>query len=337
MRTSLLAALLAVPLVGCASTTGPKVAPEIPAPDPRVAPALDPRIDAVAREELDAAVARWAPTTAVAIVLEARTGAILAAQGRDGTRSDGAIATTRAFVTGSTLKPLTVAAALEENTVTPDTTVDCATRAYGTSELRAVVPRGGLSVADVVVVSSNVGMSRVYDGLGLARVYTWLHRFHVDEPPARVPDVFDEKSLDAARLAMGGLAATTPMQMAAAYAAIFNGGSFVAPSTTRGPVAPERVLSASTAAAVTSMLERAVASEIGTGALARVEGHRVAGKTGTADHEGQWYGSFVGTVLDAKIPFVVLVGFVTPRSSGYTGGTIAAPTFARIARRIVEE
>ena len=64
--------------------------------------------------------------------------------------------------------------------------------------------------------------------------------------------------------------------------------------------------------------------------------HRVAGKTGTGDHHGNYYASFIGTVLDAKVQFVVLAAFELPQKTGYTGASAAAPTFAKIAGRIVE-
>lgn len=325
--------VLAVLFLGCTSATKP---PPAPVTQASAVPALDMRIDRIAREELDAAVERWKPSAAVAIALEAKTGAILAVQGREGAKDAPSLATARTFVTGSTLKTIVFAAALEEKTITPETKVDCATRKYGTAELTDASPHGTLSIADALAVSSNVAASRVYDTLGLDRLYAWLRRFHFDDAPSHLPIVQDPHGIDAAALAAGELAEATPMQMAAAYAAIVNGGTWVAPTSSRGPVVEERVLARETTAAVLTMLEGVVTSDIGTGKLARVEGHRVAGKTGTGEHHGKYYGSFVGTVLDATTPFVVLVGFELPQSSGYTGASVAAPTFARIARRIVE-
>ena len=122
------------------------------------------------------------------------------------------------------------------------------------------------------------------------------------------------------------------MQMAGAYTAIFNAGTYASPTTDPAKVHTEPLLHAETVHILLPMLEGAVTS--GTGKLARIDGHRVAGKTGTGDHQGRYYGSFVGSVLDAKTPFVILVAFDLPQSSGYTGASVAAPTFARIARRL---
>jgi len=316
--------LLAVVLLGCSSS------PKSATPPVVDKPAASP-VDRIVREELDAAVQRWKPTAAVAIVLAAKTGDVLAVHGRDGTRDDASIATSRTFVTGSTLKSIVLAAALEEKTIAPDAKVDCATRLYGTEELHDASPHGTLSLPEVLAVSSNVGTARVYDTLGLERLYVWLRRFHFDDAPSHLPVVSDPKGIQAAALAVGELAETTPMQMAAAYVALFNGGTYV-----RAGAPPQRVITEQTAATMVKMLEGVVTSDGGTGKLARIEGHRVAGKTGTGDHHGRYYGSFVGSVLDAKEPFVVLVGLELSQASGYTGASAAAPTFARIARRMVE-
>lgn len=295
---------LGVVLLGCSSS--PKPAP------PPTNPSID--VARVVREELDAAIAKWKPSAAVAIVLHAKTGAVLA---------DVAVPAPRAFVTGSTLKTITIAAALDDKAVTPDTKVDCATRTYPTGELHDAAPHGALSITDVLAVSSNVGTSRVYDLLGPERTNAWFARFHLDIKVA-------SDGLDATRAAIGALAEVPPMQMAAAYAPLVNGGTYVAGG------ASERVLREDTAATVLAMLENAVNSDIGTGKLARIPGHRVAGKTGTGDHHGKYYGSFIGTVLDGKSPLVILVGFELPQSSGYTGASVAAPTFAQIAAKLVD-
>ncbi|MGZ3422218.1 MAG: penicillin-binding transpeptidase domain-containing protein [Polyangiales bacterium] len=322
--------ILSIMLLGCASSAQPTTSPPAAA---KAVSTLDPRVQRIVREELDRAVAEWKSSKSVAIAIEPSTGAILAVEGRDGTHDDPSMATVHTFVTGSTLKTITFAAALEEKTIAPDAKLDCATRLYGTHELHDASPHGVMSLSEVLATSSNVGTSRVYDTLGLDRLYTYLRRFHFDDGPSHLPTVTDGASIQAAELAVGELAEATPMQMAAAYAAIVNGGSYIAPTTTRGSVAKERVLGEGTVKTIMAMLEGVVTS--GTGKLARIEGHRVAGKTGTGDHHGQYYGSFVGTVLDAKTPFVVLVGFELPQSSGYTGASAAAPVFARIATRIL--
>jgi cell division protein FtsI (penicillin-binding protein 3) len=296
---------------------------------------FDPRVQLVAREELARAVAEWKPASAVVVVLDPSTGAILAMEGRDRDRNEPNLAMERAFVTGSTLKTFTIAAALDARTIDIDTHVDCATRAYGEAKLFDPEEHGSLSIAEVLAVSSNVGTSRIYDTLGLDRLYAALRRLHIGDPPARLPLVSDPSSIRAATLAAGELAEATPLQMAAAYATLFNDGVYLKPSLTRRDQVPERVFQPETALTMTAMLQTSVTSDRGTGKLARIEGARVAGKTGTGDlGDGRAYASFVGSVLDRQPRFVVLVGLEAPGQRG-NGPTTAAPFFARIARRLM--
>jgi cell division protein FtsI (penicillin-binding protein 3) len=337
MRALLFASWMTT-LVACAS---PAVPPTVRAteakPASQATSTLDPRVQRIAREELEHAVAQWQPAAAVVVVLDASTGAILAAEGQDGGRADPSVASRSAWVTGSTLKTFTIAAALDEGTIDAGARVDCAPRFYGAAELRNASDHGLLSIADVLATSSNTGTSRIYDTLGLDRLVATLQRFHIGEPPGNIPAVSDGAGIKAAMLAIGELAEATPMQVAAGYAAIINGGTYRVPAFTRANAVPERVVRPETARTVLAMLEAAVTSDLGTAKLARVDGLRVAGKTGTADlgHD-RAYASFVGTVLDRQPPFVVLVGLEAPREGG-TGLSAAAPTFARIARPLVGE
>jgi cell division protein FtsI (penicillin-binding protein 3) len=305
--------------VACASSS--------PAPAPPPAKNAS-SVEVVAREEVQRVVAELHPSASVAVVL-APDGAVAALVGYDGDKNDPRVATERTFVTGSTLKTMTYAAAFEEKTIAPDAKVDCSTRAYPQGELRDASPHGTLTLAEALAVSSNTAAARVFDTLGLDRTVAWLHRFHLDDAPAKLPKIADPGSLDAAMLAAGEVLETTPLQMAAAYGAVLGGGIYVHPTTHE----KTRVLREDTVATLLPMLEGVVTN--GTGKTAAIAGHRVAGKTGTADHHGKYYGSFIGTVLDAKTRFVILVGFELPKGDGYTGSKVAAPVFARIATRLL--
>jgi cell division protein FtsI (penicillin-binding protein 3) len=302
----------------------------------RAATTLDPTVQRIAREELARVVDEWRPAAAVVVVLDLVNGSVLAAEGRDRDRDDPTLASRRSYVTGSTLKTFTIAAALDAGTINVDALVDCGARSYGTHKLTDPSEHGTLSVSDVLAVSSNVGTSRIYDTLGLGKLVSALHRFHVGDPPAKFPEVSDATSIEAATLASGELAEATPIQVAAGYAALFNGGVYLAPTRDRTSAkVSERVVRHETARTMIAMLERTITSNLGTGKLARIDGARVAGKTGTADlgHDHS-YASFVGTVLDREPRFVALVGLEDPREGG-TGPTAAAPAFARIARRLL--
>jgi len=340
---SILAPLL-IAIVACqacatasppAAKRGEAVAAAPPAP---AASTLDARVQRIASEELERAIAEWEPAAAMAIVLDPKTGHVLAMEGRVGGKDDPSIATNRAYVTGSTLKIFTIGAALEAGTIAENAVVDCTRRTYGTAELYDGVPREKLSLSDVLVTSSNVGASRVYDTLGLEGLLTSLRHFHFDEAPGHLPDVTDGTGMEAAMLAIGESAEASPLQIAAAYAAIWNEGNYVRPTMTAKSQPAERVLRPETARVLAAMLEAAVVSDIGTGKLARIDNARVAGKTGTAriDSEGHLYSSFVGTILDQGPPLVTLVGLEAPKNGG-SGPAAAAPLFARIAKRIATE
>jgi cell division protein FtsI (penicillin-binding protein 3) len=298
---------------------------------------LSPPVQRIASEELELAMAEWNPLTAVVVVLDAQSGHVLAAEARDHGRSDPTLAGRKVYVTGSTLKTFTIGAALEAHTVQPNTIVDCASRRYGKDELFDDVPRGRLTVSDVLAVSSNTGTSRVYDTLGPDRLLLTLRLLHFGEAPGRVPAVSDGASFAAALIAIGETTEATPLQVAGAYAAIFNQGSYVAPSLTVSGAVSERVFSPETAQALVAMLENAVERELGTGKAARIQGARVAGKTGTAPaSEGRMVASFVGTVLGHAPTRVVLVE-IEAEGRGITGPSAAAPVFARVAQRLTSE
>lgn len=296
---------------------------------------LVPSVQTIAREELDRAVGEWAPAAAVVVVLDAQTGAVLAVEGRDHGRDAPSLASERAYVTGSTLKTMTYAAALDARTIDIGAWLDCAPRRYGEAQLSDETELGSLPLTDALAVSSNVAASRVLDTLGLERLLATLKALHIGDPPGSIPPIADASGIQAAMLAGGAWAKATPLQVAAAYATLLNGGLYVEPTFTKRAQPGVRVFREETARAMRGMLEDVIESTLGTGRLARIEDVRVAGKTGTADlGDGRSYASFVGTVVGWKPPFVVLVGLEAPRDGG-TGPSAAAPVFARIARRLV--
>jgi beta-lactamase regulating signal transducer with metallopeptidase domain len=336
--------------VACATTEAPV---DDPAPLQAAAPAapaaststIDPRIQRIADEELDRAVAAWQPAAGVVVVLDPATGAILANAGRAGGRVAD-VGAARAYVTGSTLKAVMLAAALDEGVVTPAESFDCenGARAYGPRTLHDSTSNGLLTLPQMMAVSTNVGFSKVFDRLGGDRLSRWLRRFHFGVAPpvsgavaGELPARIEDRSFEGATVAIGGGMTASPLQMAAAYAALANDGVYVAPTLSSGGSAPrEAIVRPDTARAVVAMLEEAVAGERATGKLARVAGVRVAGKTGTA--ELPWpggevvYASFVGIVPADHPRFVILVGVEAPRG-GESGGTVAAPVFAQVASR----
>jgi len=316
-----------------------------PGARPAAAPAataLDARIQRIAGEELDRIVAEWSPSRAVAVVLDPRTGEVLAMVGRAGRQRASALASNQAWVTGSTLKTLTVAAALEEHTITLEQRFGCGRRVISGETFHdgSEAPCDTLDAAGVLAKSSNVGTSYIFDTLGSARLTPWLVKLHVGDAPGELPTIEDDKTVRAVEFASGEVAKATPLQMAAAYAAIFNEGFYLTPSFDHRPSVGTRVLKEDTARTLVQMLEGAVSGD-GTGKGARIAGARVAGKTGTADATDETgadvcYASFVGSVLDREPRFVALVGLELPQGKA-TGATAAAPAWGKLASRILSD
>jgi beta-lactamase regulating signal transducer with metallopeptidase domain len=282
---------------------------------PQVA-ANDPALQSAAEQELDHAMTAHHAIGAIAIVLDARTGAVLAAA----TRGDGDARAARS--PGSTMKPFTFAAVLEAGIVDPAARIDCgsATRTYGDKTIHDEAPPGTLDLGGILAASSNVCTAKLAEPLG-DRLAESLRRYHF-AAPAHI----DTHSIEGASIALGGGIRASALDVAAGYTAFADGGVYHAPDGTS-----ERVMPADTARTVMTLLDRVVNDAGGTGRAARIDGVRVAGKTGTAQSRGdRYYASFVGIVPADAPRFVVLVGV-----DGVTGagGKVAAPVFAKIAAR----
>lgn len=308
-------------------------------------PAVEPSttsspIDARARAAIDDEIARAFAEDATRamsiVVLDPATGRVIATGGRRGDVVDAAIPERDAVLHGSVGKTFTIAIALERGAVTTEDTFDGGggRAMVGTMAVEDASPHGAMRLEDVVAFSSNVGAARVLDRLGRDAWLEGMARLHLDH---RVPEAARSDTGEAIRVAIGVGLAPTPLEVAAAFAAVVNGGVLHAPWHEGEAVpAPERVLSEATSATMTSLLEAAVRREDGTGRGARVEGHRVAGKTGTARlADGASYAAFAGVAPVEAPRFVIVVGVETV-ANGYTGGTVAAPAFARIATALLD-
>ena len=265
------------------------------------------------------------------------------------------LATGFTYEPGSTFKAFTVAAALEEGLVDPGTmfdlppTIQVADREISESHERGYVT---LSVADILAQSSNVGAVKVGLEVGGERFDHWIRRLGFGEPsgvqlPAEeqgiVPALEDYSGSTMGNLPIGQGLAVTPMQMAAAYAAIANGGVLRPPRLVRESggerAAVEqgtRVMSEGTAAQLRDMLE-GVLSPGGTASEVSVPGYRLGGKTGTAEKaneggysESKFVASFVG-FAPVDNPGLLTVIVVDEPKGSYYGADVAAPGFGEIA------
>jgi cell division protein FtsI (penicillin-binding protein 3) len=327
---------------------------------------LDHTIQANAESVLRATVRHWHAKDATAIVLDPRTGGILAmavVPGYDANRYPGAPralqrnrAVTDTYEPGSTFKLVTVGAALADHLVeatTPFTlpySIPVADRIIHDAEKR---PTETLTVGQILSHSSNVGAVKLAELLGPERVSRWIARFGfgvktgIDFPgesPGIVLPLDRWSGSTIGNVPIGQGIAVTPVQMAAAYAAIANGGFWRTPHLVdhvagggRPHVARRRIVSRHVSAQLMSMLQNVVAE--GTGTLAAVPGYRVAGKTGTAakpDGLGgysttKYVASFVGVVPATSPKLVVLVAVDEPQGAIW-GGVVAAPAFREIAK-----
>jgi cell division protein FtsI (penicillin-binding protein 3) len=326
---------------------------------------IDHRIQAHAESVLRETVKRWGAKAGNAIVLDPRTGAVLAmavAPGYDANRFSTASpdrrrnrSVTDVYEPGSTFKVVTVAAALSEKLVSPTTaftlasSIRVADRIIHEHEPR---PTQRMTVAQILSQSSNIGTITLAQMLGRERVEDWIGRFGfgkrtgVDAPGESSGLLWGYWSGSTiGNVPIGQGIGVTPIQMAAAYGAIANDGVLRTPYLvervgtewrSRGP--GKRVVSRTVSAQMMAMLRDVVSAEGGTGALAAVQGYTVAGKTGTAAKpepggysDSRYVASFVG-VVPAKDPrLVVLVSIDEPHGAIW-GGVVAAPAFSEIAR-----
>ncbi|MBA2536003.1 MAG: penicillin-binding protein 2 [Actinobacteria bacterium] len=315
--------------------------------------------------------ARWAAKSATAVVLEPRTGAVLAmavepgfdanrfpevARGRQRNR-----AVTDTYEPGSTFKVVTLAASLETGMVKPGTkywlpySIQVSDRVIHDAAERGTET---MTVAEILSHSSNVGVITLALGLGRQNLSQWIDRFGfgqatgLDYPGETSGIVLPPEKWSGSTIGnvpIGQGIAVTSLQMARAYAAIANRGVAVRPHIVERieaerPREPERrrIISARTAAQLTDMLRGVV--EEGSGGEAHVSDYTVAGKTGTAAKPDPVYGgysetryvsSFVGFVPSTAPRVVILVTVDEPRGNIW-GGTVAAPPFAEIAEFALE-
>lgn len=323
------AAALAVAMLVACATPEQETAPAPTAPAKADATTtIDPQIQAIVEEEIERMNTEWSPCAAIVLVLDPHTGSVVAAAYRGGTESTAQLAAVRPMTPGSTLKPLVVAAALDEGVIKPTDTFDAAPGPL--APLEDAEPHGILDVREILAVSSNVGLAKIFDKLGGAKLAAWNKRFHITGAPSTIAD-----GPEGAAIAIGANVSSTPLELAAAFAVLANGGVYHAPTFVPRHDDGERVLRADTAATVLGLLEGV--TDHGTGKAAQVEGTRVAGKTGTArlgQGKTDYYSSFVGAAPLDRPRYVILVGAETPRDGG-TGGKVAAPVFGRVMKRLL--
>jgi cell division protein FtsI (penicillin-binding protein 3) len=324
--------------------------------------ALDSKVQNLAFGALKAAVEANKAKAGAIVVLDVRSGEVLALANlptynpNNRARLTGARLRNRAmtdsFEPGSTLKPFTVGLAMETGRVSPQTMIPVApgtlTIANYTIHDARAEKSGALSVAQVVQKSSNVGAAKIALSLPRAEMHAMFRRVGFGAAPGlgfpgeaagRLREAKSWRPIEQATMAYGHGISVSLIQLARAYTVFARDGELVPLSlikTGAAAVPGERVFSPEVARALRAMLEAAVQPG-GTAPRARIAGWRVGGKTGTAHKQEnggyaahKYVSSFVGFAPVSDPRLVIAVMLDEPSAGQYYGGAVAAPVFAQV-------
>jgi len=327
-----------------------------------VALALDLRIQYLAHRELLKAVETHKALGGSVVVLDAKTGEVLAMANAPTYNPNNPInikgkTRNRALIDnyepGSTLKPVTAAAALESGKYSSETKIQTAPGrlSIGPATIHDSHPQEVLTVAEIIQKSSNVGASKIaltLDKQFMWNIYNELGLGHIEgvgfpgEAAGRLRPYKTWRPIEMATMSFGHGISVTLLQMARLYTVFANEGELrpisllkINESANEPPVG-HQVFSATTANQVKNMLEMVVQPG-GTAIKAQVLGYRVGGKTGTAhklgDHgyiDDKYVASFVGMAPASNPRFIIAVMIDEPSNGAYYGGAVAAPVFSAV-------
>jgi cell division protein FtsI (penicillin-binding protein 3) len=354
---------------------GRAVLDEAPAPEALLAGArveltLDVGLQLAAEQALSRAVSQARAAAGMLVAMDPRTGEVLAmAQApsfnpnlprQGGVMRNKAVLDT--FEPGSTFKMFTISGALDAGVLRADDVIDCEKGSYriGGHRIHDHKALGSATPERIVVTSSNIGAAKIGARLGRDRLQKAFLAFGFGErsgtelrgePRGSVP--YPKAEVALATMSFGQGVTATPLQITTAAAAIANGGMLLKPLLVRRVIDPgtgavlsqgepspvRRAVSRESAALLTGWLEGVVSDPDGTGKRARLEGWRVAGKTGTAQKADpitrrysvdKRFSSFVG-FAPAEAPRIVIGVFIDEPKGDVYGGEIAAPVFREVA------
>tara|TARA_B100000700_G_scaffold316444_1_gene406020 strand:- start:3513 stop:5300 length:1788 start_codon:yes stop_codon:yes gene_type:complete len=331
---------------------------------------LDVRLQEVAVKEITSQVNKWNAKKGVVIVMDIHTGELLALASSPSYDPNKyweyspslfkEWSVQELFEPGSTFKPINLALALEEGVISPNGQInDDGLVIVGGWPLSNWDrnPNGILNFAEVLQVSSNVGMVKIMRKLSPNSYWQWLKQLGIDERPEtdlpgavaghiKSKQIFTNQPIEPAVASFGQGFSVTPLKLAQLHALIANGGKLVTPHITKGlkgdyqsffdpPPEPKQVLSPDVTNTVLGWMETVV--ERGSGMEATVPGYRIGGKTGTAQksQDGIYNSkicSFVASLPINDPRFVVLVVVDEPKKPFAFGSTVAVP----VAKKIIE-
>ena len=320
---------------------------------------IDRRLQYLTYRELKRAVLQYKAKSGSAVILDTKTGEVLAMVNQPSYNPNNRSklksshlrnrAVTDVFEPGSTIKPFTVAAALESGKFTPDSMVNTSPGYYriGKYVVQDVKNYGRINLSTILSKSSNIGASKLALAISAKNLNDVHSRIGFGFTtgsgfPGEVGGIINmpiEKQLvERATLSYGYGLSVTPLQLVRSYAAIANDGVMPAVSFIRVAQAENetRVLSSKHAKQIRKMLE-GVVSKKGTGSRAAVSGYRISGKTGTvkkANAGGYSDDSYVAVfagMAPASNPRLAMVVIINePRGDVYYGGKVAAPVFSKV-------
>ncbi len=334
-----------------------------PKPGNDILLSLDSNVQHLAYRELENAIRQHKAKAGAVVVLDARSGEVLALanypaynpNNRDKVSSQAmrnrAIADL--FEPGSTMKPFTVATAIEQGKVSPETVINTERGVYtvGGKKIRDTHPESMLTVAQIIQKSSNVGAAKI--ALSLESETLWQSLADSGfgaqtgsnfpgEAPGKLRDPKTWRPIEQATMSYGHGISVNLLQLARAYTVFANNGELMPVSMLKLGAAAigKKVFSDRTVLALRGMLELAVQPG-GTAPLAQVEGYRVAGKTGTAHklengrYIDRYVSSFVGFAPASNPRLIVAVMIDEPGNGQYYGGLVAAPVFSKVTGAVL--
>jgi cell division protein FtsI (penicillin-binding protein 3) len=322
---------------------------------------INQHIQYLAYRELSDAVQRNSARAGSVVVLDARSGEILALANvpsfNPNSRSTYVAenlrnrAVTDLFEPGSTMKPLMISAALDAHVVTPETTIDTGPGWFivGDKKITDTHPKGVVTVAQAIQVSSNVAAAKIAMEMRGEDYWRLLTRAGLGAPPhsglpgevrGSLRPFNTWRPIEKATMAYGHGLSLSLLQLAHAYTAFANQGVMPSLTTLRRETTATgtQVMTADAANKVLAMMEL-VTQNGGTAPMARVAGYRIAGKTGTAHkfriigggyEPDKYVSSFVGLAPASNPRLVVAVMIDEPHGHDYYGGLVAAPVFSRV-------
>ncbi len=331
-----------------------------------VALSIDQRLQAVTYDALKAAVAEHRAEGASAVILDAKTGEVLALVNlpdynpNQRNKTTGAQSRNRSvtdiFEPGSTMKPFSIAAGLETGVVTPTTPINTqgGTMMLGGHSINDVHKHGILTTAEVLQKSSNVGTTKIALKIPNEKLWAMYRDFGFGQAPGtgfpgeaagRLRPYKNWREIEKATMSYGYGLSMSLIQLARAYTVWTNDGRLLPVSLIKREgnqivnTMGKQVISPGTAREVALMLEMA-AGPGGTALKAAVPGYRIAGKTGTARKNGvggyteqKYIVSFVGYAPASDPRYIVAVRVDEPNAGRYFGGDVAAPVFSTIMSR----